>query len=195
MRRQRHSGLPARDHTVRCSLREREEVLEPRPMNRDAHINPLTGDNPVDNAVLRRLVDESDLRKLILALARCLDERDWEGYGNLFTEDGVYKLPEHERRGPKAIAEGPSTDLAIHYEAMYHFLGNTYIDIDRDEAQIVAYNVAIHLPRVNEPEIHADVGGRYEARARRTSNGWRFTECAVIRGWTNDVPVAFLTQR
>jgi uncharacterized protein (TIGR02246 family) len=142
----------------------------------------------VETELIRRLVDESDLRKLIMALARCLDERDWEGYGSLFTQDGVYRLPETERRGPEAIAAGPGSDLAVHYEAMQHIVGNTYIDVHGDDAEIVAYSIAIHLPDASRPETHADVGGRYEARARRTSDGWRFTDCTVVRCWTNDVP-------
>lgn len=46
----------------------------------------------VNEAALQRLLDESELRNLIKALLRALDERDFDALGPLYTEDGVREV-------------------------------------------------------------------------------------------------------
>jgi uncharacterized protein (TIGR02246 family) len=127
----------------------------------------------VDTATVQRLLDESELRKLIQAVPRTLDERDFDGYGALFTEDAVMEIGREVRRGRQAIADGPKRDLPSRYEATFHHMGQIYIEVDGDEATILTYQVAYHLPKVSEPMTHEDAGGKYHAVARRTENGWR----------------------
>ncbi|MET9967317.1 nuclear transport factor 2 family protein [Streptomyces sp. NPDC006356] len=127
----------------------------------------------VDTATVQRLLDESELRKLIQAVPRTLDERDFDGYGAQFTEDAVMEIGGKVRRGRQAIIDGPKHDLATLYEATFHHMGQIYIDIHGDEATILTYQVAYHLPKVSEPMTHEDAGGKYHAVARRTENGWR----------------------
>ncbi|MEU0384197.1 nuclear transport factor 2 family protein [Streptomyces chartreusis] len=127
----------------------------------------------MDTATVQQLLDESELRKLILALPRALDERDFDGYGALFTEDAVMEIGKEVRRGRQAIADGPRRDLPSRYEATFHHMGQIYIEVDGDEATILTYQVAYHLPKVSEPMSHEDAGGKYHVIARRTENGWR----------------------
>jgi uncharacterized protein (TIGR02246 family) len=129
----------------------------------------------VDTATVQRLLDESELRKLIQAVPRALDERDFDGYGAQFTEDAVMEIGREVRRGRQAIADGPKHDLPSRYEATYHHMGQIYVDVDEDEATILAYIYAYHLPKASEPMTHEDAGGKYHAVARRTENGWRIT--------------------
>src|SRR6476620_8544351 len=105
-------------------------------------------------AALQRLFDESELRDLIQAIPRALDARDFEAYGALFTEDGIFEIGPEVRRGRQAIVDGPRRDLAPLYEATYHHMGQIYVDIDGDEATVVAYTVAYHLPKASEPASH-----------------------------------------
>ena len=93
----------------------------------------------MDETILQGLVDESDLRKLMLALPRCLDTRDWEGLGNLFTEDATMNVHGLIRTGRETIVAGPRGDLERLYEATQHIIGNIYVDVNGDEASIVAY--------------------------------------------------------
>jgi uncharacterized protein (TIGR02246 family) len=127
----------------------------------------------VDTTTVQRLLDESELRKLIQAVPRTLDEGDFDGYGALFTEDAVMEIGREVRRGRQAIADGPKRDLPSRYEATFHHMGQIYIEVDGDEATILTYQVAYHLPKVSEPMTHEDAGGKYHAVARRTENGWR----------------------
>lgn len=129
----------------------------------------------MNEAALQRLLDESELRNLIQALLRALDERDFDALGPLYTEDGVREVGGRVYRGREEIVSGPKKFLATAYEATFHHLGQVYVDIDGDEASIVAYIIAFHLPKVAEPTRHEDGGGKYHATARRTENGWRLT--------------------
>ncbi len=142
----------------------------------------------MDTATVQRLLDESDLQKLIHQLPWHLDNRDWDALGPLFTEDGVMEIKGEERKGREAIVAGPKGDLQPLYEATYHHIGNMYVSVDGDAATVVAYTVAYHLPKVSDPTTHADVGGKYHAEAVRTKAGWRFRRIRLELVWMGGAP-------
>lgn len=144
----------------------------------------------VDTATVQRLLDESELRKLMQALPRALDERDFDGFGALLTEDAVMEIGREVRRGRQAIIDGPKRDLLKHYEATYHQLGQMYVDIDEDDATILAYILAYHLPKASEPMTHEDAGGKYHVVARRTEGGWRIVRCRIEVILTQGAPLS-----
>jgi ketosteroid isomerase-like protein len=127
----------------------------------------------MNEAALQRLIDESELRDLISALPRYLDARDFDGSGDLFLEDAVEEIGPHVRRGRAEIIAGPKGDLEPLYELTYHHMGQIYVDVDGDEASMVAYCTAYHLPKASNVSEHSDVGGRYHVKATRTEDGWR----------------------
>src|SRR6478736_6173133 len=100
----------------------------------------------LDESVLQRLVDDSDLRNLVLGMPKHLDGRDWAAYGELFTEDAVFSIGGQTRRGRQAIADGPLGDLAKYYQGTQHIMGNIYVDVHGDEAEVRAYVIAVHIP-------------------------------------------------
>ena len=104
-----------------------------------------------------------------------------------WTEDAVFEIAGQVRRGRQAIADGPRGDLEKLYERTQHIMGNIYIDLEGDEARLVSYVIAVHLPVAADMAIHADVGGSYRAVARRTDDGWRFTECKLDILWTTGI--------
>ncbi|AXE87406.1 nuclear transport factor 2 family protein [Streptomyces sp. Go-475] len=144
----------------------------------------------MDNATVQRLLDESELRKLVQALPRALDERDFDGFGALFTEDAEVEIGGQVRRGRQAITDGPKRDLATLYGATFHHMGQIYIDLDEDEARIVTYQVAYHLPKPSEPTAHEDAGGRFHAVARRTEDGWRITRLRLEIVFAQGAPMS-----
>ncbi len=142
----------------------------------------------VDAAALQRLLDESDLRKLILQMPWHLDSKDWDAVGRLFTEDAELEIRGEKRKGREEIVNGPKGDLQKLYEATYHHMGNIYIDIDGDTASIVAYTVAYHLPKASDPTMHADAGGKYYVEAVRTESGWLMRKLRLEIGWLGGIP-------
>ena len=145
----------------------------------------------MSDPVLQRLRDEAELRDLIQAIPRALDAKDFEAYGELFTEDGVFEIGGEVRRGRQAIIDGPERDLAPLYEVTYHHMGQIYVDVDGDDATVLAYAMAYHLPKASDPATHADAGGKYHAAARRTEEGWRFTRIVLEVLFFQGIPLGF----
>src|SRR5581483_1760966 len=116
---------------------------------------------------LQRLLDESEIRNLMLAFARGLDERDWDAYSHTFTEDGVFEIADQRRVGREEIAAGPARDLPK-YERTQHFSTNQEVHVDGDRATARSYFIAVHVPDASQPARHADAAGCYECECLRT---------------------------
>jgi uncharacterized protein (TIGR02246 family) len=139
------------------------------------------------SAGLQRLLDEADIRELILTFGRALDAKDWEAYGNVFTEDGQFEIMGQRRYGRAEIVAGPARDLA-RFEVLQHLLSNLSVQVDGDVATASAYLLGIHVPRAAEPASHADIGAGYIYEAVRTPDGWRFSSVALDVLWTAGLP-------
>lgn len=129
----------------------------------------------MNEAVLQRIFDEAELRNRTQDLVRALDDRNFDALGPLYAEDGVREVGGRVYRGRQEIVDGPKKFLAAAYEATFHHMGQIYVDIDGDEASIVAYVIAFHIPETANPARHEDGSGKYHATARRTEDGWLFT--------------------
>jgi uncharacterized protein (TIGR02246 family) len=139
----------------------------------------------IEHSVLR-LRDEAEIRDLMLAFARGLDERDWEAYADTFAEDGEFEIMGHRRVGRAEIAAGPARDL-VKFHRTQHYSTNHRIQIDGDRATASHYLLAVHIPDSARPSEHADIGGRYLCECRRTPAGWRFTEVRLEVWWTRGI--------
>lgn len=135
-----------------------------------------------DDERLQVLLDRAEISDLILAFGAALDAKDWDAYGNTFTEDGSFTIAGQKRTGREEIVAGPARDLT-RYDRLQHFLTNQRIVVDGDEATAVTYVLGVHVPDESKPEAHADIGGRYEARCVRTPDGWRFADIVLELQW------------
>jgi uncharacterized protein (TIGR02246 family) len=138
-------------------------------------------------AQLQRLLDEAEIRSLMLTFARGLDDRDWAAYAGTFAEDGVFEILGQRREGREAIAAGPARDLP-RYERTQHFSTNQEVHVDGDEATARSYFIAVHIPDASQPARHADAAGCYECECRRTPDGWKFTLVSLQRWWDSGLP-------
>jgi uncharacterized protein (TIGR02246 family) len=132
---------------------------------------------------LKRLLDEADVRELILAFGRALDEKDWDAYGRVFAQDGEFEILGQRRHGRAEITAGPARDLA-RFEVLQHVLTNISVRVDGDRADAGAYLIGVHVPVAAEPQRHADIGARYTYAARRTPEGWRFASVKLEVLWS-----------
>jgi uncharacterized protein (TIGR02246 family) len=136
---------------------------------------------------LQRLLDEAEIRELVLAFGRALDAKDWEAYGDVFTEDGQFEIFGQRRVGRAEIVAGPARDLA-RFDVLQHLLTNFSVRVDGDTATATAYVIAVHVPDASEPSNHADIGARYTYEVVRTPDGWRFGSVAIDILWTAGLP-------
>lgn len=141
-----------------------------------------------DSPELVRLLDEAAIQRLIHRFSACLDARDWTGYGETFTEDGVFEILGERRVGRAAIADGPRGRLA-RYARTRHHNTNITIDVAADAATARSSLLAVHLPDLAQPAVHADAGADYHYRLVRTPEGWRFAHVRVEITWTAGLPL------
>jgi uncharacterized protein (TIGR02246 family) len=134
-------------------------------------------------ARLQRLVDEAEIRDLLLAFAHALDDKDWSAYAATFTEDGVFEILGQRRVGRAEIAAGPARDLT-RFDRTQHFSTNHVIVLDGDVATARSYLLAVHIPDAEQATQHADIGGTYRCACRRTDEGWRFSHVALEVWWS-----------
>jgi len=132
---------------------------------------------------VQRLIDEADIRDLILRFALALDAKDWRAYAETFAPDAVFEIMGQRRTGRDAIAAGPERDL-LRYDRLQHVVANQVVHVDGDIAHGGWYVIAIHVPDGGTPDRHADAGARYRFVARRTGEDWHFSEVVLEMVWT-----------
>jgi uncharacterized protein (TIGR02246 family) len=134
-------------------------------------------------AGMQRLLDESEISRLLLSFGAALDRKDWSAYAETFTEDGVFEIMGQKRRGRDEIVAGPARDLE-RYDRLQHFSSNHVIEVDGDTATASHYLIAVHVPDGEQPASHADVGGRYLCECRRTEEGWKLSHVRLEVLWS-----------
>jgi ketosteroid isomerase-like protein len=139
------------------------------------------------------LTDRVHIGDTLIAFARAIDTRDWDGYANLFTEDGVLELPFHEpdgipsgHHGRDGMAGYVSQGLG-RFRATHHLSANHQIAIDGDIATTVSYCQCIH--RFDEdPSNVWELGGWYRCALARDGDGWLFTRVSLESVWEHNSP-------
>jgi 3-phenylpropionate/cinnamic acid dioxygenase small subunit len=124
---------------------------------------------------------ERECARLVLRSLRAFDERDWTGYSQLFTEDGVFvraNAPAEPLLGREAIrralAQRPASRVTR------HLCTNLEIDVlDEERARGFCY-LLLYAGDASQPEAvlgRAADGvqrlGEYRDTFVRTSAGWR----------------------
>ncbi|MGP3980549.1 nuclear transport factor 2 family protein [Streptomyces sp. KR80] len=137
---------------------------------------------PATDADLRLLVDRMAISDLLVAFARCLDEKDYDGYAALFTEDGILRLPGVEHQGRAGLAAFVANDLG-RYERTHHISTNHQIAVDGDSATSRSYLQAVHVPREADCTDWWAVGGWYDNTYRREDGGWRISTVHITPVW------------
>jgi uncharacterized protein (TIGR02246 family) len=138
---------------------------------------------------LQLLLDEREIRTLMLSFGAALDRKDWTAYAATFAEDGEFEIMGQRRSGREAIAAGPARDLAK-FAGLQHLVANQTVDVAGDAASGQWYLLGIHIPDGEHRDRHADIGGCYRYRARRTPDGWRFSEVWLEVLWTSGMSFA-----
>jgi 3-phenylpropionate/cinnamic acid dioxygenase small subunit len=134
-------------------------------------------------ARLRRLEDVEEIRQLLLDYARCLDEADYVGYSQLFTEDGELHAQLGQAKGREAIRalldRRLGADDAPPRKTAFHLIGNPTIEVDGDRAtSVVTWAYLTHddsgLPMLLQ-------FGHYRDQLTRDQGRWRFERRDISR--------------
>lgn len=128
---------------------------------------------------LQRLIDRVEISELFARYIRCIDERNWIGMQEMYTEDGVI---EH---GGVAVGRAQLPALCEQIQAgvtrAQHVVSPLSIEIDGDMACLRTSYVATHVGA--DGSIIRQGGGWYDSVARRTGQGWRFVRVSARSAW------------
>lgn len=138
------------------------------------------------DAQLRLLMDEREISRTLVRFARCLDTRDYDGYAQLYTEDGELVIPWGSHQGRAGLAEKVRRDLGT-YLALQHVSTGHDIHIDGDRATVRAALLATHVMS-DEGERFWTAGGYYDMELVREGEGWKFRSVRINPVWRFETP-------
>jgi 3-phenylpropionate/cinnamic acid dioxygenase small subunit len=127
---------------------------------------------------LQELSDRIEIQDLLTRYTRAIDSQDFELLDTCFTPDafvdytssGGIEGPYPEVRTWLAKALAP-------FSAMMHFVGNTTLELDGDEARSRTYVInPMALPGENGSRHAFTVCAHYVDKLVRTPDGWRIAE-------------------
>lgn len=118
---------------------------------------------------LRLLNDRFEVAQLcdryILHLDKDRAHDSW--LDSIFTDDVHLTFPFGEFKGIDGLA-GFQQMARTTFARTHHISANHIVDLDGDHARVHAHLMAVHVRQADEPAGHFDIGGHYEAQARRT---------------------------
>ncbi len=125
---------------------------------------------------LRRLEDIEAIRNLFIQYGKLADIKDWQGYSELFAEDGVFDsahsvgtvIGSNEIRDRLGNAYGGDPADGI------HLFDNVEIEVDGDRATAKSFWTYLR-PGENGYPPQLLMFGRYDDVLIRTSAGWKFS--------------------
>jgi 3-phenylpropionate/cinnamic acid dioxygenase small subunit len=136
---------------------------------------------------LQALHDKLEIHELLARYARGVDDRDWDLYRSVFTDDAYIDY------SSAGAAAGPREEVASFLEQVMaaipwtqHYITNVEIDLDGDAARVRAmfYN-PMQLPGVDGPSF---CGGFYHHELVRTASGWKRRRLVEENRWFLNPP-------
>lgn len=136
--------------------------------------------------LLRDLLDERAVSRLIIRFARCLDTKDWEGYASCYARDGRLVLPGGSHDGRDGLAEYVERDLGG-FIATQHVSANHEIEVRGDTARARSSLLATHVTAADGRAFWT-TGGHYDLELVREDGEWRFSLVTIVPVWRFDSP-------
>ncbi|MGE0881252.1 MAG: nuclear transport factor 2 family protein [Acidimicrobiia bacterium] len=135
------------------------------------------------DADVRRLIDESDVRRVMVDYARGVDTRNWELVRSIFTAD-AFVAGTRSQAPVDPYLEGLAPGVESFGTTM-HVIGNHLIEVDGDSAFTETYLVARHFGDPAGTHDKLTMGVIYRDQLRRESDGrWRIHRRDVEQKWS-----------
>jgi len=132
------------------------------------------------------LTDRQALVDLTVAYSYALDDRRFDDLDDVFLPDATAELGRH-LEGRDAIKDR-IRDALVPLDVSQHLVATHEIRVDGDRATGRCYLQAQHVRTGPDGPTLLMVGGRYEDRYVRTTEGWRIAHRALVVLWTNGDP-------
>jgi ketosteroid isomerase-like protein len=140
-------------------------------------------------AAITRLIDKEAVRETIATYARSVDRCDFELMRSCFWDDAI-DVHGFMVATPDELVEAAQGMLSS-FESTMHFLGNSMVSVDGDEAHAETYCIAYHHIVCGERgDYDRVVGMRIVDRLQRRGDDWRFAKRTYIFEWGRVDPAA-----
>ncbi|MCB1274315.1 MAG: nuclear transport factor 2 family protein [Leucobacter sp.] len=123
--------------------------------------------------------DRQDIVDVLFEYARNLDQKNWEGFAELYAPDGVLVLPWGDEVPRSEIASDTEHKLG-RFVATQHISANQEVAFDGDTARSRSNVQAAHVTTTGEVWI---IGGFYECDYRLIDSAWKFTRVKLNSVW------------
>lgn len=129
------------------------------------------------------------IQQLAYRYAHNVDQREYDAFAQVFTEDAQLLLPSLSLDGLPAICA--AIRHIEQFKRTLHHTHNVLVDFSGDSAIGEVYCVAEHiLDGKDGREWKLDWGIRYEDELTRTAAGWRITRRRLNLIWTQEAPLS-----
>ena len=146
----------------------------------------------MNEAAVRTLLDENEIRKLVIRMSNGMDLRDYDMFRSAWADEveldipamGGDAVPLSGKLSADVYAQGVITMLS-EFTATQHCSTNHLIDIEGDIATCACYTLATHYLSVGALDPWNSVGARYDFTAHRLPQGWRIVTLKWTRLWSS----------
>ncbi len=132
---------------------------------------------------IQRLIDREEIRQLMYRYGHTWDNLDFEGWANVFTEDGTY----WEGGGPvlkgREALLSYAQDTGPRFNGRFHIVANQYVVVDGDTAKAHSYFLIVE-------GLMPCLSGTYDDDVVRRPEGWRFAQRVVTCLYPAGFPIA-----
>ena len=137
---------------------------------------------------VQTLLDKQEIHDLQVRYSRALDQHNFDDLDNVFTADVVADYAHAGQHTTIDQVKRACHDALVELDASHHQNGNHWAEIAGDAATAGCY-FRVHLFRDGAPGGNSyRMGGRYDDRLVRTSEGWRITHRRITIDWSEGNP-------
>jgi hypothetical protein len=117
------------------------------------------------------LLDERDIQRQLIKLARAMDDRDWQALQSILAEDIAADFGTGEVRGSAAVSELIRSYLD-NCGTTQHLLGNIFIDVEGTRATSESYVSDMHLSKNEALDTRFRTLGNYSDTWVKVDGVW-----------------------
>lgn len=131
---------------------------------------------------LELLTEERAIIRVLLALSRTVDQKDFAGLATLYSKEGTLITPWATHSG-EGLAEFVSRDLG-HFDALHHISAGHEVWLEPGSRSATA-RMTLHATHVSNAERmeFTTVGGYYDIKLIKEDGAWRLLRVAPHPQW------------
>ncbi len=147
--------------------------------------------------IIQNMADRFEIQDILILYCTAIDSKQYDRLNYVFSEEAIVDYTSAGGiRGSLSEAIKWLSEVLTLFDITQHVVGNFVIDIDGDQAtsRCSFYNpMGLKSQDKENPAPMFFVGGYYNDKLLRTSNGWRIIERIEESTWNYGLPNSAIT--